>query len=81
MHLDENGIIGYHQAVVPQILLIMNGEGYVRGKKEEYFKAQTGDAVFGERNEWHETKTDGGLTPIVIESDELKPSSFMPIQK
>jgi hypothetical protein len=30
MHLDENGIIGYHQAVVPQLLLIVSGEGWVK---------------------------------------------------
>ncbi len=81
MHLEENGIIGYHEAVVPQLLLIMNGEGFVRGEKEEYFKVQSGDAVFWEKDEWHETKTDKGLTAIVIESEELKPSSFMHIQK
>lgn len=76
MYLQENGVIGYHQAVVPQLLLVMNGEGYVRGDKEEYFKVQSGDAVFWEKDEWHETKTETGLTAIVIESEELSPSSF-----
>lgn len=46
MHLDENGIIGYHQAVVPQLLLIVNGEGSVRGEKEKFIQVQIGDAVF-----------------------------------
>ncbi|MHC0038792.1 cupin domain-containing protein [Pseudoneobacillus sp. C159] len=81
MYLEENGVIGYHQAVVPQLLLIMNGEGYVRGDNEEYIKVQSGDAVFWEKDEWHETKTDTGLTAIVIESEELSPSSFMPLKK
>ncbi|CAM5215257.1 Cupin OS=Ureibacillus acetophenoni OX=614649 GN=SAMN05877842_11970 PE=4 SV=1 [Ureibacillus acetophenoni] len=77
MYLEENGIIGYHQAVVPQLLLIMNGEGFVRGESEEYFKVQPGDAVFWEKDEWHETKTDKGLTAIVIESEELNLERFM----
>ena len=77
MYLEENGVIGYHQAVVPQLLLIMNGEGYVRGESEEYFKVQPGDAVFWEKDELHETKTDKGLTAIVIESEELNPARFM----
>lgn len=81
MYLEENGVIGFHQAVVPQLLLILNGEGYVRGKKEEYVKIQSGDAVFWEKDEWHETKTDIGLTAIVIESEELIPSSYMPLKK
>lgn len=66
MHLAENGIIGYHQAVIPQLLLITNGQGSVRGEKDEYFKVQAGDAVFWEKDEWHETKTSTGLTAIVI---------------
>ncbi|MFC0562354.1 cupin domain-containing protein [Halalkalibacter alkalisediminis] len=81
MYLEENGVIGFHQAVVPQLLLILTGEGYVRGDKEEYVKVQSGDAVFWEKGEWHETKTDIGLTAIVIESEELIPSSFMPLKK
>jgi quercetin dioxygenase-like cupin family protein len=81
MYLEANGTIGYHQAVVPQLLLIMNGEGYVRGEKEEYFKVQAGDAVFWEKDEWHETKSNSGLTAIVIESEELNPSSIMTLKK
>jgi quercetin dioxygenase-like cupin family protein len=80
MYLEENGVIGYHQAVSPQLLLIINGEGYVRGDKEVYFKVRSGDAVFWKKGEWHETKTDKGLTAIVIESEELNPSSFMPFK-
>lgn len=77
MHLGENGIVGYHQAVVPQLLLVLNGEGSVRGKSEEYFKVESGDAVFWRKGEWHETKSEKGMTAIVIESEELQPSSFM----
>lgn len=81
MHLDENGIVGYHQAVVPQLLLVLNGEGYVRNVKDEYFKVKSGDAVFLEKDEWHETKTNVGLTAIVIESEELTPELFMPLKR
>ncbi|HLR51669.1 MAG TPA: AraC family ligand binding domain-containing protein [Candidatus Avamphibacillus sp.] len=80
MHLDENGIVGYHQAIVSQLLLILNGEGYVRGKEEEYYKVQPGDAVFWGKDEWHETKSDKGLTAIVIEGVELNPSEFMTLK-
>lgn len=79
MHLDANGVIGYHQAVVPQLLLLVNGEGWVRGETNEYIKVQSGDAVFWDKDEWHETKTDTGLTAIVIESEELNTSSLIPL--
>jgi len=77
MHLSEGGVIGYHQAVSPQLLLILKGEGYVRSESNEYVKVQEGDAVFWQKDEWHETKSDIGLTAIVIESESLNPSTFM----
>lgn len=77
MHLGENGLIGYHQAVGPQLLLILSGEGLVSIDQKEYFKVLPGDAVFWGKDEWHETKTANGLTAIVIESEELNPSAFM----
>ncbi|MFC7686451.1 cupin [Ureibacillus sp. GCM10028918] len=80
MYLEKNGIVGLHQAVIPQLLLVLNGEGYVRSEKEEYYKIQQGDAVFWEKDEWHETKTETGLIAIVIESEALTPSSFMPLR-
>lgn len=55
-------------------------EGFVRNEKDEYFKVVSGDAVFWEKDEWHETKTGIGLTAIVIESEELIPGLFMPIR-
>ena len=77
VHLDQNGIIGFHQAKTPQLLLVVDGEGCVRGEKGEYFKIDPGEAVFWEKDEWHETKSDKGLTAIVIEGVELDPSEFM----
>ncbi|TLQ40395.1 cupin [Ruoffia tabacinasalis] len=81
IHLDENGIVGYHQAVVPQLLLILKGEGYVRNEKAKYIKVEPGDAVFWNKDEWHETKTKVGLTAIVVESEELTPSLFMSLKE
>ncbi|MGE7997551.1 cupin domain-containing protein [Lysinibacillus sp. NPDC093190] len=80
MYLEENGVIGYHQAVVPQLLLILEGKGYVRNEQEHYYQVQPGDAVFWEKDKRHETKTDKGLTGIVIESEQLNPAAFMPIK-
>lgn len=77
MYIEQNGIIGYHQATLPQLLLIVSGQGFVRGESEKYFKVQPGDAVFWAKGEWHETKTDSGITAVVIESEELNPSLYM----
>lgn len=77
MHLERNGIVGFHQAVVPQLLLVLNGEGWVRGDDDLRVSIKVGDAVFWEKGEGHETTTDTGMTAIVIESEELNPSDFM----
>lgn len=79
MHLDINGLVGYHQAVIPQLLLIVNGEGWVRAETDEYIKVHSGEAVFWDKDEWHETKTDTGLTAIVIESEELNTAVLRPL--
>ncbi|OOE12672.1 cupin [Fictibacillus arsenicus] len=77
MHLDKDGIIGYHQAVVPQLLLVVSGEGFVRGEDDTIYPIKAGEAVFWVKDEFHETTTKTGLTAIVIESEELEPASFM----
>ncbi|WP_223067706.1 cupin domain-containing protein [Paenibacillus caui] len=83
MHLEANGIIGYHQAPVPQLLLIVQGEGQVRsgGKNDSaqvIAEVKAGDAIFWEQGEWHETLSLQGLTAFVIESEEMNPAQFMP---
>ena len=78
MHLGVQGIVGFHQAVVPQLLLIVEGAGWVRANDQERIPIKVGDAVFWEKGEGHETTTDTGLMAIVIESEELTPTDFMP---
>ncbi|MED0971010.1 cupin [Bacillus paramycoides] len=72
MHLQENGIIGYHEAVVSQLLLIVQGEGFVCSADKEKVKVEAGQAVFWTKGEFHETSTEKGLMAIVIESDGLE---------
>ncbi|PEC86176.1 cupin [Bacillus cereus] len=72
MHLRENGIIGYHEAVVSQLLLIVDGDGYVCGADKEKVKVEAGQAVFWKKGEFHETCTENGLIAIVIESEDLE---------
>ncbi len=81
MYLEMGGIIGYHQAVVSQLLLIVSGEGFVRGEGNELVKVHSGEAVLWKKDEWHETKTHKGLTAIVIESEELDTSSLIAVSK
>ncbi len=70
-YLEQNGVIGYHQAPMSQLLLIMNGKGQVKGNDDIFIDIQQGDAVYWEKDEWHETRTTSGLTAIIIESEQL----------
>lgn len=76
MHLAEGGIIGFHKAVVPQLLLVVQGEGCVRGNGGET-EVSIGDAVFWEKGEGHETISETGMMAIVIEAELLEPAVFM----
>ncbi|WP_074619904.1 cupin [Bacillus tropicus] len=81
MHLKENGIIGYHEAVVSQLLLIVDGEGYVCGANKEKVKVEAGQAVFWEKGELHETSAEHGLMAIVMEAEDLERAILMPIKE
>ncbi|WP_046213568.1 cupin domain-containing protein [Paenibacillus wulumuqiensis] len=71
MYIGENGIVGLHQAPVPQLLLVVSGEGTVKGKENKEFSIRAGFAAYWEAQEWHETKTETGLTAIVFEGESL----------
>ncbi|MFX4302707.1 cupin domain-containing protein [Alicyclobacillus tolerans] len=81
MYLEPNGIVGFHEASCPQLLLVVSGNGWVRCDADELVPVGIGDAVFWDQGEWHETKTHAGLTAIVVEADVLNPAQFMPLRK
>jgi quercetin dioxygenase-like cupin family protein len=77
--LDPGGRIGRHPATYPQILAIVDGQGWVSGADGEPRPITAGEAAFWEAGEEHETWTDDGLTAIVIESTDLKPYEPRPL--
>jgi quercetin dioxygenase-like cupin family protein len=81
MHLEANGIVGFHQAVISQLLIVVDGEGWVRSDNELKINIKANDIVFWGKGEGHETETATGLTAIVIESEGLTPTNFMPIKE
>lgn len=71
MHVDAGGIVGYHQASVSQLFAVVAGEGVVKGKEDKEYRVKAGYAAYWEEGEWHETRTEAGLTAIVIEGVAL----------
>lgn len=74
MYLEAQGNIGYHEAIVPQLLLVVAGEGEVCSDDKVFINVKKGDAVFCEKGEFHETISTKGLTGIIIEGENLTPS-------
>lgn len=80
LYLGPNGNVGYHQAVTPQLFLVVQGEGWARNETSKRVPISMGHAVFWDKDEWHESGTNAGLIAIVIESEVLNPSEFMPLE-
>jgi quercetin dioxygenase-like cupin family protein len=76
MYLEKDGVVGYHQATVPQLFLVVQGDGWVRGKDKERLPIKAGQAAFWEAGEWHESGTDTGMVVIVVESENIHPQPF-----
>lgn len=76
-HLGAKGLVGYHEASTQQLFLVLKGKGWARGKFPNKISITENQAVFWEKNEWHEAGTETGLVAIVIEGDFENPSDFM----
>ena len=68
MRLEPGGIIGMHPAATPQLLAVVEGEGWIRGEEGPKTVISAGGAVFWSEGEMHETGTDNGLVAIVVET-------------
>ena len=78
-YLDPEGLIGFHQAQQPQLLLVMQGEGWVRGETPERIRIQSGQGAYWEKGEWHETGTEMGLTALIIEAARFDISEWIAV--
>ncbi len=77
--LDANGLIGYHQATVSQLFLVVQGAGWVRGESSDKTSITAGQAAYWEQGEWHESGTETGMTAIIIEGMNFNPAKLMPL--
>ena len=78
-YLEAKGMIGYHQAAIPQLFLVMQGEGWVRGEEPDRTAINAGQAAYWDKGEWHESGTETGMTAVIIEGINFDPASLMPL--
>lgn len=77
MHLGPGGLVGGHHAVGPQLFLVANGAGWVRGEGSNRVPISAGQAAFWTDGEWHESGSDTGMDVVVLEADTLDPAQYM----
>ena len=77
-YLHSGGRIGYHQTTIPQLFLVMQGRGWVRGEALERAPIEAGQAAYWQKDEWHESGTETGMTVIIIEGTDFDPAKLMP---
>lgn len=71
MVLHNGDVIGFHKAAMPQLMIVIEGGGYVRNDHQTV-RVKKGDAVLWEKGENHETFTEDGLTLLTAESEGLE---------
>jgi quercetin dioxygenase-like cupin family protein len=76
MYIGPGGTVGYHPAVTPQLVLVVQGEGWVRGETAQQVPIRAGQAAFWQAGEGHASGSAAGMTAIVIESRGLNPEQM-----
>jgi hypothetical protein len=77
MHIGPGGVVGFHQATVPQLFVVVAGEGWVRGPEAARTPIHPYQAAFWTAGEWHESGSATGMTALAIEGDGVDPAAFM----
>ncbi len=67
--LRPGGVIGRHPAAARQLLVLLSGDATVSGGDGSPVGLDPGQAAVWERGELHETRTEHGLTALVLEGE------------
>jgi quercetin dioxygenase-like cupin family protein len=70
-YLDPGGVLGRHPTGTDQLFVVVSGNGWVSGDDGHAVAITAGQAAFWESGEQHETKTDTGLSAVIIQSKGL----------
>jgi quercetin dioxygenase-like cupin family protein len=71
IRLGPGGLLPRHPAASDQLFVVVQGEGWASGDDAGEQPISAGTAVFWPAGEEHETRTDIGLTAIVVEAEQL----------
>lgn len=63
--------MGRHDAVSSQLFVVVQGEGWVSGEKNQKLPIKAGEAAYWEKGESHEAGSQSKMIAIVIEGEYL----------
>jgi quercetin dioxygenase-like cupin family protein len=72
INIEQGGVVGYHKAPVPQLFLVVEGEGWVEGEDKKRITIKRGQGVYWNKGEGHISGSEKGLTALVLQSEELE---------
>ena len=72
IHLEKGGVLGYHEAPVPQLFILVEGEGWIEGEDKKRVMLKSGEGVFWKKGEGHKSGSDIGYTALVLQSENLE---------
>jgi mannose-6-phosphate isomerase-like protein (cupin superfamily) len=72
IRLDKGGVVGRHQTVRTQLFVVVDGAGVVSGEDGVDVPIAMGQAALWQQGEFHESRTDTGMTAVVIEIDDVQ---------
>jgi quercetin dioxygenase-like cupin family protein len=75
--LAPGDCVGAHRAGLPQLFCVISGSGWVQGGDGSEFAISGGEAVYWASGEWHATRTDHGLTAVIVQAEALDPAASL----
>jgi quercetin dioxygenase-like cupin family protein len=75
--LEPGDQVGRHQAGLPQLFCVITGTGWVQGGDGQEVAIASGEAVYWTSGEWHATRTNDGLTAVIVQAEALNPAAFL----
>ncbi|MGB7876713.1 MAG: hypothetical protein WBL25_20205 [Anaerolineales bacterium] len=79
IYLQPNKSMSHQQAMTQQLFLLVKGNGWVRSESDKILAITEGQAMLWEKDEWHESGTENGMTAVIIETVNIQPAELMPL--
>jgi quercetin dioxygenase-like cupin family protein len=77
MRYAPGGVLGRHDTGLPQLFVVVDGEGWVSGADGAHLRIDAGEAAYWETGESHESGSDIGMTALIVQSTALDPETML----